>query len=55
MKGLRNGQSTLEYVIILSVIVGAVILIAGQLKSNLSNSYTTLGNKMESKVGQVNF
>jgi len=55
MKKLRSGQGTLEYVIILAAVVGAIIIIAGYVKSNLNRGYTDLGGKMESKVKGVTF
>jgi Flp pilus assembly pilin Flp len=55
MKKLRKGQSTLEYVIILAAVVGAIIAVGVLIKGNLNTSYTTLGNTMQSKVGEVKF
>ena len=55
MKKLRKGQSTLEYVIILTAVVGAIIAVGVLIKGNLNRSYTTLGGTMESKVGEVKF
>ncbi|MFA6358486.1 MAG: hypothetical protein WCY09_07515 [Candidatus Omnitrophota bacterium] len=55
MNKFNKGQSTLEYVIILAAVVGAIIAVAAVVKGNLNKSYTTLGDKMESKVGSVNF
>ncbi|MDP2928382.1 MAG: hypothetical protein Q8N80_06270 [Candidatus Omnitrophota bacterium] len=55
MKKFRKGQSTLEYVIILAAVIGAIIAVAVLIKGNLNTSYTTLGTKMENKVGEVNF
>jgi Flp pilus assembly pilin Flp len=55
MSNFRRGQSTLEYVIILAVVIGAIILVGVVVKGNLKSSYTDLGNKMQSKVGQVTF
>jgi len=55
MKKLRKGQSTLEYVIILEAVVGAIIAVGILLKPKLTNSYNDLGDKMETKVGEVTF
>lgn len=54
MKNFVKGQSTLEYVIILAAVVGAIILVAGMLKTKLNDSYGTLGTKMQTKVNEVN-
>lgn len=51
----RRAQSTLEYVIILAAVIGAIIAVAAMLKPKIQGSYDTLGSKMESKVGAVNF
>jgi hypothetical protein len=51
----RKGQSTLEYVIILAAVVGAIILVASFLRKQLPASYQGLTSKMAGKVGQVNF
>jgi len=37
-KSLGKGQSTLEYVIILAAIIGAMVLVAGYVKKSLSGS-----------------
>ena len=55
MGGRMKGQSTLEYVIILAAIVGAIILVATSLKPRLETTYNNLGNKMQSKVDSVSF
>lgn len=56
MRKSKTGQSTLEYVIILAAIVGAIIFIATTvMKPKLQSSYETLGTKMEDKVGEINF
>ena len=55
MKKLRKGQSTLEYVIILAAVVGAIIAVGALLQPRIRNSYDTLGGKMEAKVGTVEF
>lgn len=55
MKKFRKGQSTLEYVIILAAVVGAIIAVGVLIKGNLNRSYTDLGGKMEDKVADVTF
>jgi len=50
-----KGQSTLEYVIILAAVIGAVVVIAGYVKGNLETSQKTLGNTMATKVSSVTF
>ena len=50
-----KGQSTLEYVIILAAVVGAIILVANALKPKVEQTYGGLGDKMRDKVGQVSF
>jgi len=50
-----KGQSTLEYVIILAAVVGAIILVANALKPKIQNTYGTLGDTMQTKVGTVSF
>jgi Flp pilus assembly pilin Flp len=51
----RKGQSTLEYVIILAAVVGAIIAVGVMFQPKLNSSYRNLSDKMENKVGQVNF
>jgi Flp pilus assembly pilin Flp len=51
----RKGQSTLEYVIILAAVVGAIIAVGKALQPKLQNTYGTLGNKMQDKVNEVQF
>mgnify|MGYP001612854425 CR=1 FL=1 len=55
MKRFRRGQSTLEYVIILAAVVGAIIAVAAALKPRIQTSYNTLGTKMQAKVNTVTF
>ena len=55
MKRFRQGQSTLEYVIILAAVVGAIIAVGLMIKTNLGSSYGKLGTKMDAKVGEVQF
>jgi Flp pilus assembly pilin Flp len=55
MKKFRKGQSTLEYVIILAAVVGAIIAIAATLSSKVTSSYSTLGDKMQNKTDALEF
>jgi len=55
MKKNKKGQSTLEYVIILAAVVGAIIAVAAMLKPKITGSYDTLGTKMQDKVNEVVF
>jgi hypothetical protein len=55
MKRFR-AQSTLEYVIILAAIIGAIVLVANTiLKPKLQSSYSGLTDKMQNKVNEVSF
>lgn len=61
MLKLKKGQSTLEYVIILAAVVGAVVVAAGMLKDKLSKkddptaAYNALTESMVKEVGKVDF
>jgi Flp pilus assembly pilin Flp len=55
MRRLRKGQSTLEYVIILAAVVGAIIAVAAALGPKISGGYGKLGDTMQSKVDTVKF
>lgn len=56
MDRLKRAQSTLEYVIILAAIIGAIIFVSTTLlKPKLQSSYDTLTTKMQNKVETVNF
>ena len=51
-----KGQSTLEYVIILAAIIGAIVLVASTvLKPKLQSTYSGLTDKMKAKADTVNF
>ena len=54
-KTAKNGQSTLEYVIILAAVVGAIIAVAAALKPKITATYNTLGTTMQNKAGEVHF
>jgi Flp pilus assembly pilin Flp len=55
MRKFRKGQSTLEYVIILAAVIGAIIAVGVLLKPKLTTSYDNLSTKMQDKVGEVTF
>ena len=55
MRRKCRAQSTLEYVIILAAVVGAIIAIAAALKPKLIGTYGTLGDTMKTKVDTVEF
>jgi hypothetical protein len=56
MKRFSKGQSTLEYVIILSAVIGAIVLVANTvLKPKLQSSYDGLTTKMSDKIQEVDF
>jgi Flp pilus assembly pilin Flp len=55
MGKFRKGQSTLEYVIILAAVIGAIIAVGILLKPKLTGSYNDLGDKMQNKVSEVTF
>ncbi len=55
MRKFRKGQSTLEYVIILAAVVGAIIAVGVLLKPKIKDSYDGLSTKMKDKIGEVTF
>ncbi|MCX5698289.1 MAG: hypothetical protein NTX01_01120 [Candidatus Omnitrophica bacterium] len=55
MKKFRKGQGTLEYVIILACIIGAIIAVAAMFKPKLLTVYTNLTEKMANKTANVTF
>jgi Flp pilus assembly pilin Flp len=55
MRKFRKGQSTLEYVIILAAVVGAIIAVGIVLKPKLSSSYGKLADDVNAKIGEVKF
>ena len=54
-KTAKKGQSTLEYVIILAAVVGAIIAVAAALKPKIEGTYGTLGTTMQNKANDVTF
>jgi Flp pilus assembly pilin Flp len=55
MKKFHKGQSTLEYVIILAAVVGAIIAIAATLSNKVTSSYNSLGDKVNTTVTNLTF
>ena len=55
MRMFRKGQSSLEYVIILAAVIGAIIAVGILLKPKLSTSYGKLADDVNTKIGQVKF
>jgi len=56
MKRSDRGQSTLEYVIIVAAVIGAIVVVAATfLRPKLETSYDGLTTKMENKIGTVSF
>ncbi len=58
MKSFRKGQGTLEYVIILAAVIGAIILVATIVKAKLGDTggaYDSLTTTMKNKVTGVTF
>jgi len=57
MKIFNKGQSTLEYVIILAAVIGAIVLVAAFLKTELSGDstkgYKQLTDTMKTKIDAV--
>ncbi len=52
----KKGQSTLEYVIILTAIIAVVIAFAaGAFRQNVQNSLEHVGTQMQNEVNQINF
>jgi Flp pilus assembly pilin Flp len=52
----RKGQSTLEYVIVLTAIIAVVIVVAGNaLKNSTQNSLNHVSAQMETQVKKINY
>jgi len=53
---MKRGQSTLEYVIVLTAIIAVVLAFAwSTLKNNLNTSLVHVGNQMQSQVQKINY
>jgi len=50
MKKARIGQSTIEYIIVFAIVVGAIILVASTFKLKVQSAYSGLSTKMHDKV-----
>ena len=55
MKKFKKGQSTLEYVIILAAVVGAIIAVGVMLRPRMLTSYTNLTGQVQNKMNEVTF
>ena len=51
----KKGQSTLEYVLILTAIVAAVIAIAPAVRTKVFNSLDNVTTQMETQVGRIQY
>lgn len=52
----RKAQSTLEYVIVLTAIVAAILVAANKfVKPRIENSLDSLTNEMQKEVGKIKF
>lgn len=52
----KKGQSTLEYVIVLTVIIGVVLVFAaGVMKKQVSGSLDHVSGEMGNQVEKINF
>ncbi len=51
----KKGQSTLEYVIVLTAIVAAVIAAASTIKTKVTSSFTHAAGEMEDAVEEISF
>jgi uncharacterized protein (UPF0333 family) len=50
MKKPKLGQSSIEYVIVFAVVVGALIMVAGRFFPKVRDTYSVLATKMHDKV-----
>lgn len=63
LRWFKKGQSTLEYVIILAAIIGAMVLVAGYVKKSISGSsqndetggFQSVAKKSVDKIEGVSF
>ncbi|MBP7215875.1 MAG: class III signal peptide-containing protein [Candidatus Omnitrophica bacterium] len=51
----RKGQSTLEYVLILTAIIAAVIVVARAIGTNVQTSLTSVGTEMQKQAAKIKF
>ncbi|MCU0666753.1 MAG: hypothetical protein MUF05_06640 [Candidatus Omnitrophica bacterium] len=52
----KKGQSTLEYVVILTAIVAAIVVVANKVIGNrVQDSLTHVGDQMKSGVDKIKF
>ena len=50
MKRAKLGQSTVEYVIILAIIIGLIVAIMGSFKGKVGSAYNGLHGKIQTAV-----
>ena len=51
----RRGQSTLEYVVILTAIIAAVILAVPKIKQAVQGSFEHAADEMETQVKKIDY
>lgn len=51
----KKGQSVLEYVIILTAVIAAIILFAGRLGPKVGDSLDHAADQMQSEVNKISF
>lgn len=52
----KKGQSTLEYVLVLTAIIGAIMVAAQTIiRPGVSNTLNSVTNQMETQVSRINF
>jgi Flp pilus assembly pilin Flp len=50
MKKIGIGQSTIEYVIVFAIVVGAIIVVASMLKPKVQSAYSHVSNAIKNEV-----
>ena len=56
MRRNRKAQSTLEYVIVLAVVIAAIIAFAtGTFRLRLGNALDNVSNEMVNVIGRINY
>ncbi len=51
----RNGQSTLEYVIVLTAIIAGIILAAPTIKEKVQGAFEHASSEMEEQVEKIDY
>jgi hypothetical protein len=52
MKTIKAGQSTMEYVIVFAVVVGAIVIVTWSLKPKVQSAYNEVVGVMRHKLSQ---